>query len=128
MANLQAAVKKFSSDLAEKVETFVNDIAVLEVRTYSTPYDQVQILVANRPDVEGAAKDGKIMLRAYTEISLDGDMNICVPQAADGLVDNQLWEIHSQTVEQAMANRAKMIKAVGDAAAAALEALKKAGE
>lgn len=128
MANLQAAVKKFSSDLAEKMTTFVNDIAVLEVRTYSTPDDQVQVLVSNRPDVAGAAQDGKVMLRAYTEIHLDGDMNICVPQASEGQVDNRIWEIHNQTVEQAMANRAKMIKAVGEAAASALDALKKAGD
>jgi hypothetical protein len=128
MANLQAAVRKFASDLAEKVETFVNDVSVLEVRTYTTPHDQVQVLVSERPDVEGAAGEGKVELRAFTQIRLDGDIDICVPQAEDGTVDKGVWDIHTQTVDQAMANRAKMIESVGNAAASALKALQQAQE
>ena len=36
MAELQDAVKKFASDLAEKINTFVQDVAELEVKTYTT--------------------------------------------------------------------------------------------
>lgn len=128
MANLQEAVRKFASDLAEKVETFVNDVAVLEVRTYTTPHDQVQVLVSERPDVQGAAGEGKIELRAFTQIRLDGDIDICVPQAEDGTVDKGVWDIHTQTVDQAMTNRARMIETVGDAAASALKAVQQAQE
>jgi hypothetical protein len=88
----------------------------------------VQVLVSERPDVEGAAGEGKVELRAFTQIRLDGDIDICVPQAEDGTVDKGVWDIHTQTVDQAMANRAKMIESVGNAAASALKALQQAQE
>ncbi|MGC9399305.1 MAG: hypothetical protein ACP5HM_09215 [Anaerolineae bacterium] len=128
MANLQEAVRKFASDLAEQVETFVKDVSVLDVRTYTTPHDQVQTFISGQPDVAKAAGEGKIELRAFTQIRLDGDIDICVPQAEDGSVDKGVWDIHTQTVEQAMVNRAKMIETIGNAAAAALKAIQQAQE
>jgi hypothetical protein len=128
MASLPEAVRKFASDLAEQVQGFVNDIAVLEVRTYTTPQDQTKIFVSNRPDVTTIANEGNVALRAYTQVSLDGDTTICVPEEADGAVDTAVWKIHTETVEQAMANRVKMMASMGDAAASALNALQKARE
>ena len=65
----------------------------------------------------------KVALRAYTQVSFDGDTTVCVPVDATGTVDQTLWALHQQTVAQATANRNAMIKAVGEAAAAALKAL-----
>jgi len=125
---LQEAVKKFANDLAARVQNFVNDVSVLEVRTYTTPHDQVKILINDRPDVTEIANEGNVSLRAYTQVSFDGDTAICVPVEEDGSVDKGVWEIHNQTVEQAMDNRAKMLKSIGEAAASALTALQKTKE
>ena len=35
--NLQDAVKKFAADLAARMNTFMTDVATLEVRTFTTP-------------------------------------------------------------------------------------------
>jgi hypothetical protein len=128
MANLSEAVQKFASDLAERVENFVQDMSVLEVRTYTTPEDQVKVFVSDRPDMTTIANEGNVALRAFTQVSLDGDTAICVPEQADGTVDKGVWDIHTQTVEQAMANRVKLMASMGEAASAALNALQQARE
>ncbi len=128
MASLPEAVQKFASDLAERVEDFVQDISVLEVRTYTTPQDQVKVLISDRPDMTVIANEGNVALRAYTQVSLDGDTTICVPEQADGTVDKGVWEIHTQMVEQAMAHRVKLMASMGEAASAALNALQQARE
>jgi hypothetical protein len=118
--NLVDAVKKFAADLAEKIDTFVDDASELEVRTYTTPPDQVAILLQNRADLK---TEGQVVLRAYTRVAFDGDMSVCVPQDASGETNKAVWDLHQSIVEQAMANRATMIKAVGEAASSALKAL-----
>lgn len=125
---LQEAVKKFANDLAKRVQSFVNDVSVLEVRTFTTPHNQVKIFISERPDMTTIANEGNLMLRAYTQVSFDGDTTLCVPVQEDGSVDKGVWEVHTLTVQQAMDNRAKMLKAVGDAATSALGALQKAKE
>ena len=42
---LKEAVKKFARDLAQKVNSFVTDVSELEVRTFTTPADQVETFV-----------------------------------------------------------------------------------
>ncbi|HET91891.1 MAG TPA: hypothetical protein ENN99_14315 [Chloroflexi bacterium] len=125
MANvtLQEAVKKFASDLAEKVNTFMEDISTLEVRTYSTPADQVQTFVQGDVDFTKIMTEGKIALRAYTKVSFDGDTTVVVPTEMGGEVHGGIWAIHESVVQQAMANRTEMIKAIGDTATSALRAL-----
>ena len=125
---LQEAVQKYAHDLAEQVSRFVKDISELEVRTFTTPNDQVNVLIDNRPDLDEMATKGNIALRAYTKISLDGDTTVCVPQDANGEVDRSVWGIHQTMVQLAMTNRATMLRAMGDAASAALSALRKANE
>ena len=118
--NLADAVKKFASDLAEKIETFVDDASELEVRTYTTPSDQVAILLQSRADLK---TEGQTTLRAYTRVAFDGDMSVCVPMDASGETNAAVWNLHQSIVQQAMENRATMIHAVGEAASSALRAL-----
>ena len=118
--SLQDAVKKFASDLAGKIETFVDDAATLEVRTYTTPPDQVATLLQRRADL---ATEGQATLRAYTSVAFDGDMSVCVPMDASGETNKTVWDLHQGIVQQAMENRATMIHSVGEAAASALRAL-----
>jgi hypothetical protein len=110
MAELRDAVKKFSSDLAKKVEGFIADVENLEVNTYTT------------------TTDGQEVLRAHTSVSFDGDMTVKVPLGEASEINTPLWELHQAMVQQAMINRAEMIAAVGEAAASALRALGIASE
>lgn len=123
MANLQEAVKKFASDLGDKVENFISDVSELEVRTYTTPADQAETFVKGEADFAQILTEGKASLRAYTSVSFDGDTTIWVPTDESGQIDKSMWNLHQVTVEQAMANRTNMIEAVGKAATAALNAL-----
>jgi hypothetical protein len=90
--------------LATRLAAFVENVTSLNVSTYvsdeieNTRYDPLKKTFS-----EGARQ------RALTHISLDGDTQVCVPTEA-GEVDEAIWEIHSQMVEQAMANRTDMIK------------------
>ncbi len=123
MSELQDAVKKYAADLAAKLNNFMQDISTLEVRTYTTPADQV-------PTDLSSAKiqtEGKATLRAYTTIGLDGDTTALAPLDAGGEINQAVWALHQEMVKQAMDNRVTMIKTMGDAAAAALKALGQAG-
>jgi len=123
MSELQDAVKKYAKDLAAKLNDFVEDISTLEVRTYTTPADQVPIDITE----EKIKTEGKAALRAFTAISLDGDTTVLAPTDAAGEINQSIWELHQATLKQALDNRAQMIKTMGDAAAAALKALGQAG-
>ena len=123
MSELQDAVKKYAADLAGKLNSFVDDISTLEVRTYTTPADQVPI------DLSGdkIKTEGKAVLRAFTAIKLDGDTTVLAPVDPAGEINQSIWDLHQATLKQALENRAQMIKTMGDAAAAALKALGQAG-
>jgi hypothetical protein len=123
MSELQDAVKKYAADLAGKLNSFMEDISTLEVRTYTTPADQVPT------DLSGdkIKTEGKAVLRAYTTIKLDGDTTVLAPTDAAGEVNGAIWELHQTMVQQALENRATMIKTMGEAAASALKALGQAG-
>jgi len=125
--SLQDAVKKFASDLASKVNTFVADIAELEVYTFTTPPDQAEAVFKSQADFANLSTEAKAALRAYTKVSFDGDMVVWVPTDASGEVNKTVWDLHQTVVKQAMENRATMIKTVGEAAASALKALGVAG-
>lgn len=127
-SNLQKAVRQYASDLGKKIEHLIADVSTLEVRTYAVPPEQVPQLVDELPDLAQIATQGALQLRAYTQVSFDGDTTMCIPTDEDGQVDHTLWGLHQQTVAQATANRNAMLKAVGEAAAAALKALGLVGE
>jgi hypothetical protein len=48
---LQQAVQNFAKSLAAKVNTFVTDVSELEVRTFTTPVDQVEPFVKGQEPV-----------------------------------------------------------------------------
>jgi len=125
---LQDAIRNFANSLAEKVNTFVSDVAELEVRTYTTPTDQVETFVKGQADFADILTEGKATLRAYTKVAFDGDTTIWVPTEASGQVDKSLWDMHEATVAQAMANRAALLESVSKAATATLNALQKSSE
>jgi hypothetical protein len=127
MADLNEAIKKFASDLGSKVESFIEDVSELEVRTFTTPADQAETFIKGQADFAEIMTEGKVSLRAYTGVSFDGDTTVWAPTDASGAIDRGMWELHQSIVEQAMANRTKMIEAVGKAAKSALEALGSTG-
>jgi len=59
-----------------------------------------------------------------TRLNLNGTTLACLPRSADGSVDEALWRVHCDTVEQALANRTEMIKLAASAAANLLGSLK----
>jgi hypothetical protein len=127
MADIRKSVEKFAQDLAAKVENFVEDISELEVRTFTTPENQIESLVDGPLNLDSPDVKAKIQLRAYSQISFDGDTTICVPES-EGVIDKSIWNLHQTMVSYAMQNRATMLKTIGDAAAAAINALNRAGE
>ncbi|HNT73906.1 MAG TPA: hypothetical protein PKH77_02685 [Anaerolineae bacterium] len=128
MADLKAAVQKFSQELADKLQTFINDVTVLEVRTFTTPHDQVKVLLDERPDIGEIATKGNVQLRAYTQIGFDGDATICLPTDENNEIDRSVWDIHQAIVAQAIGSRNAMLRTIGDAASSALGALQKSKE
>lgn len=124
--DLKTSVQKFASDLAAKVNDFIGDVSELEVRTYTITEGQLATVVddaANR-DKKVIAGDA-VQLRAYTRIAFDSDTIVCLPVNASGQIDGAVWDMHQSSVNQALENRAAMLRTIGDAAASALDALKK---
>ncbi len=127
MATLPEAIQKFAESLAQRLEAFAADIASLEVRTYTVGPDDVQVLVNENLDM--LKSEGKLRLRAYTQIAFDGDTILCVPETEQaGEVDTAIWELHQTAVRQAMISRATMVNALGEATASVMQALREAGQ
>jgi|YNPNPStandDraft_1061719.scaffolds.fasta_scaffold03554_5 ferritin-like protein len=119
---LQDAVRNFASGLAQKLNTFITDVAELEVCTYTAAPDEIKTSLKDNVPAEAQAS-----LRAYTRISFDGDTTVVIPVGAGGAVDPAIWELHQNAVRQAITNRTMMIQTIGEAAASALRALGLAG-
>jgi hypothetical protein len=99
-------MRQFLVEMGQKVENFAQDLTTLEVRTYvSDAIDKV--------DVKNGKLEGEKVQRAVTVIKLDGDTEVVVPTYA-GEIDQALWAIHLQTVAQAQAHRAEMVKTLGE--------------
>ena len=102
--------------LGEKIVKFTDDITTLEVRTF----------VSDR--IEEVRRDGAVgfthaQQRAMTYVNFDGDTQVVVPVDA-GQIDEALWQIHLQTVEQAQAHRQAMLKTIGELMAGFIPAIK----
>ncbi len=124
--DLKVSVQRFASDLAARVESFIADISTFEVRTYTLAEGQFATVLENpqRKNEKTLAGAGA-QLRAYTRIDFDSDMIVCLPVTTSGQIDGAVWDMHQATVNQALQNRAAMLRAISDAAASALDALKK---
>jgi hypothetical protein len=122
--NLQQAVAKFADQLAAKISDFANNIATLEVYTFTTKPNEIPAF-PDKPKVTDLSQDAQTSaaLRAYTRVSFDGDMVVWLPVNEAGVVDKSVWDLHQTMVQQAMENRKAMIQSVTEAASSALKAL-----
>jgi len=112
-ARLSNSIQEFAQKLGRVLEKAVDDATTLEVSTYVSD-DMTRVA----RDFEKTAD-----LRAFTRIKIDGDTLVCVPERK-GEVDEALWAIHVDMVQQAQANRAEMIKTAVSAATGLLDVLK----
>ena len=112
-ARLSNSVQEFAQKLGQILQKVVDDAASLEVSTYVS--DDMSRVTR---DFAGTAK-----LRAFTRINIDGDTLVCVPERK-GEIDDALWTIHVDMVQQAQVNRTEMIKTAVSAATGLLDALK----
>jgi len=126
--DLRSAITKFTSDLAAKAESFVNDITTLEVRTFTTPTNKFTSLAARGLDLEGPVDSSQMQLRAYTKINFDCDTTICLPVDDNNQVDRTVWDMHQMMVDQALKSRQAMLATMGDALSSALKALQMVSE
>ena len=117
-SRLSQALDQFSSKLGATLQTAIDDTTSLEVATYSSDNMTGVTYSVTSGKFEGTAK-----LRALTRIKFDGDILACVPEK-NGEVDEALWKIHTEMVQQAQAHRAEMIKATVSAATGLLDILK----
>jgi hypothetical protein len=110
--DLKSSVKRFTDQLATALGKAASDIMTLEVKTYTT--DDL--------DTVAQGTEGGVKLSAFTRIAFDGDMEVYVPQEVGG-VEQQLWEIHAQTVREAQANRAQFLGTMAEMATNLLKSL-----
>ncbi len=109
-------LKSALETLGDKIVDFANDVTTLEVRTFVS--DRIEDV---RPDA--AAGFTHAVPRAMTTIELDGDTQVVVPVDA-GQIDQALWQIHRQTVEQAQAHREAMLRTIGELVTGFIPAIK----
>ena len=115
------SLQEFGTRLGNTLKDAAADVTSLEVRTFvsddvkgaGTRYNR------NNADPFGDAAS----LRAMTHISLDGDMDVLIPRRASE-IDDQLWQIHKDMVEQALEHRARMIELLTSAAASLVNPIK----
>lgn len=108
LTKLTDSLRQFADRLGATLQKALEDAAHLEVETYVA--DDLTTVRYHDGDFGGA------QLRAVTRMSLDGDTQVLVPRS-EGALDEELWKIHVSMVQQAQANRADMIRALGNAAA-----------
>ncbi len=110
---LSNSIQDFARKVGKVLEKAVDDTTTLEVSTYVSE-DMSQVT----RDMRATAK-----LRAFTRIRMDGDTEVCVPERGRE-IDEVLWAIHLDMVQQAQANRAEMLKTAVAAATGLFDALK----
>lgn len=113
VSDLTGSIKRFTNQLASALGKAAVDITTLEVRTYTT--DDI--------DTVAQGDEERAKLRAYTRVAFDGDMQVFVPEKVGG-VDQELWQIHADTVREAQANRAQFLQAMAELATNLLKSLK----
>jgi hypothetical protein len=99
-----ASLQNVRQGLGAMLQKAVESLTTTQVLTYVSG-DLGQVTYAN-DKFQGAN------LRAMTRLTITGDTLVCVPESADGKVDDALWKIHCDNVDKALANRAQMVKSV----------------
>lgn len=97
----------FAEGLLNTVARTLTDLGNLEVRTFVARDMQVALSDPRHPSAGSE-------LRAFTRVSLGGDLESCVPAGGDG-VDAALWALHADMVKQAQAHRAELLRALLEA-------------
>lgn len=100
--------QQFAQTVAQTLERALAEIGTLEVRTF----------VAQDLKAAGAVEAGQLAghaeLRAFTRVSVGGDVDSCVPATGD-VLDDRVWALHREMVQQAQAHRAELLRALLDA-------------
>jgi hypothetical protein len=109
--SLQQFVNKLGSFLAQALD----DAATLEVSTYVS--DDMDGVKYENGRFSGAS------LRAMTRMKIDGDTLVVVPEQV-GEVDMELWQIHTDMVQQAQTNRMEFLRTVVNAATGLVDMIK----
>ena len=113
---LAGAIRDLANQLSTTMAEAIADASSLQVSTFVS--DDMENVTYEDGKFTGAAR-----LRAITRINLDGDAVICVP-TGEGGIDESLWKIHKEMVEQAQAHRAEVIKNLVSTATGMLALLK----
>jgi hypothetical protein len=117
--NLVRALVDVSNKVGTALKEAIDDAVTLEVATYVS--DQMEGVTY---DMSTRQFSGSAQLRALTRISLDGDTQLCLPRKASGEIDMEVWQIHSDMVQRAQANRTELLKTAFSAASGLLDSLK----
>lgn len=115
--SLTKALTQLTAKFASILQQAVDDSTSLEVSTYSS--DNMMGVTYCGGKLEGPAK-----LRAMTRIQFNGNVIICVPENEEGKVDETLWKIHAEMVQQAQTHRAELLKVMVSNASHLLSMLK----
>jgi hypothetical protein len=115
-AGLGGTIQTMAERMAQALERTLTNLTTLEVSTYVT--SELGAARVENGRVAGA------QLRAHTRLSLDGDTHVCVPEDA-GQLNQALWKVHCDSVAQASAHRAEMLKLAASAVSSLLGVLKK---
>jgi hypothetical protein len=107
---LSASLKRASEQLGNALANLISDVTSLEVATYVSDQPESVKYDARQHSFNESARQV-----AMTCVRADGDVVALVPRTENGAVDRELWDIHSEVVERARAQRAEMIKAIGSA-------------
>jgi hypothetical protein len=91
----------------DSLQKLVEGLTTTQVLTYVSD-DLAGVKVAG-DRFEGAR------LRAMTRLSLNGDTLVCVPETADGKVDDAVWKLHLEAVDKALTSRADLIRSLAAA-------------
>jgi hypothetical protein len=114
--DIQSALQNVVTSLTSTFETlvgsladFAKDVTSLEVETYALPDLKRTLHPAQEEGDHGTALRSQGNLVAWTNIKLDGDLQVAVP-TQDGQLKEALWTAHRDMVALAQTNRSEMIK------------------
>jgi hypothetical protein len=91
--------------MTQAVEKAMTEVTTLEVLTYTSD----DLAKVKKENLEGTAT-----LHAVTRIEFDGDIKNFVPMRG-GQIDQALWALHLDMVQQAQTNRAELIRTAMEA-------------
>jgi hypothetical protein len=100
-----SSVQGFVERMTQAVEKAMTEVTTLEVLTYTSD----DLAKVKKEDLEGTAT-----LHAVTRIEFDGDIKNFVPTRG-GQIDQALWALHLEMVQQAQTNRAELVRTAVEA-------------